>query len=670
MPDDSLIDQIKRRGTQAKEAAGAAIAGLTTVATDLDLPETAARLVATRDRLQSDTFKLIVMGRFKNGKSTLLNALMGGVTTPVDLAGHKGPMVVDDLPATATLTSVRYSEKPYVTAWHFDDTSERWPLSRYLRESTLDGGDEEENQRRFSHIREFEMGFPARLCQAGVTIYDSPGLDEHASRTLVTRNATALCDAAIIVYRSDALMGQSELMDAATLVADNTRIFTLINLWDKRAVDDKLRGYVWNKYVHDFLEGPKWAHQDPATHDIHFVNAAAARDGRYDADEARVQASGLAEFERRLGDFLVRDRQHAHLAKFTTQAATFGDTIEKHIEQRRQAIRTDQEQLRRTYAEIQPRLATIQERPKRLEKIFTRYRKEAQDVATASFVSAVAGIRRDLPKHLAETDLPSGEKVGKIFRAKTLQREAAVVISDFVRGRVDEWGQKEAPGVVEPVIDRLVEEIKEEIAVIARDYDDIHFELTGFELDARVTGSVVSTTERVLSAAAGLLIGDVTAALTGGAGGYRAAAGGIGAAFGTAFILGALGVVSASIFIPAMLAASLVFGAVAGGKGFEDRVKAKAVEQTDPQLAAFVDELEPKISGKVGEDFALLEKTITEEIVAVVAEETHNITHLVELNQRSQSDREQVLTTLDAAAGVVTEHRRALQRALTTAKQV
>ena len=665
---DSLVDQIKRRGTQAKTDAAAAIAGLTAVATDLDLSETAAQLTRTRERLLSDNFKLIVMGRFKNGKSTLLNALMGGVTAPVELAGHKGPMVVDDLPATATLTSVRYAEKPYVTAWHFDGTSERWPLSRYLRESTLEGT-EKQNRDRFGHIQEFEMGFPARLCQAGVTIYDSPGLDEHDSRTLITRDATARCDAAIVVYRTTALMGRSELMDAANLVKDGTRIFTVINL-DGRGVDDRLRGYVWNKYVPEYLNGPEWDGQDLASHDIHFVDAAAARDGRYDGDDAQVAASGLPEFERRLGDFLVRDRQRVKLEKFTIQAATSADTMDKHIEQRRRAIRTDQEQLSRTYGEIQPRLAAIQERPKRLEKIFARYRREAQDVATASFVATVVGIRRDLPQHLAETDLPSGERMGKIFRAKILQREAAVIISDFVRARIDQWGQHEAPKKIEPVVDNLLAEIKEEIAVIARDYDDIHFELTGFELDAQVTGSVVSTTERVLSAAAGLLFLDPTAAFAGGVGGYRAAAGGIGASLGTLVILGGGLGLGAPILIPAMLAAGLMFGAIAGGRGFDDRVKAAAVKQTDPQLAEFADELEPRIAEKLGEHFTLMEKTITDEIVAVVAEEARNITRLVELNQRNQADRRQTLGELDAAAEIVVGHRKSLERALTTAKQV
>jgi len=255
---ESLADQLKRSAGDGKDVAAAAIRGIGQVAVELDMLDTAAGVCETEKKLHSDTFQLIVMGRFKNGKSTFLNALMGGTTVPVNLGGHHGPMVVDDLPATATLTGVRYSETPYVRAWGFDSKSESWPLDKYLTESTLDD-DERNNQIRFSSIKEFEMGFPARLCAAGVIVYDSPGLDDHPTRTLVTRDASKRCDAAIVVYRSDQLMGMSDLMDVDRVIADGTRVFSIINLWGQKEVDDKLRRFAWNRYVRDHLNGPEWS---------------------------------------------------------------------------------------------------------------------------------------------------------------------------------------------------------------------------------------------------------------------------------------------------------------------------------------------------------------------------------------------------------------------------
>jgi hypothetical protein len=669
---ESLIETVRRSREQARDTASTAIVALAGVAERLEMPETSARLRKVDANLRSDTFHLIVMGRFKNGKSTLLNAMMGGTTKPVALDGQKGPMVVDDLPATATLTAVSYAEEPFIKMWGFDGRSEDWSLARYLRDSTL-GSDSLEDERRFGHIRQFEMGFPARLCQAGVTVYDSPGLDEHPRRDAVTREATNRCDAAIVVYRSDALMGQNELQDAARLEVD-TRVFTVVNLWGDRTVDDKLRGFVWNKYIRDRTDGPTWADQDLAERDIFFVNAGLARDARYEGDEGGVERSGLAAFERRLGEFLVRDRQHAHLSKFTRQAFNLGDTIDQHIAQRRLAGRADQERLRRAYAEALPKLEQIRSRPAALAKIFARFREEATTMLAASFLQTVARIRRELPGHLEATPLPSAEKltdrVTGVFRQKQLQHEAAAIVSAFVARRLDDWGQREATALMAPLMERLGVEVEREIASIGRQLDEIHLDLTGWRVDPAAGGSLVGTAERLVSAVAGLLLGDVSAAVTGGAGGWRGAAGGITGALGMGLILGAIGVTAGIVLFPLTLGAALGAGVLAGGAGLEKRVKEKVAQECDAEIAKLAEAVRPRLEEKLSGDFVQLERTVTDEITAEIDEEARNIRKVVELNQRDQADRERVLAELEDLGSEVAGHRLALQQALLVARQV
>src|SRR6185295_5878967 len=127
-----------------------------------------------KERLEADNFRLIIVGRFKNGKSTLMNALLGRTTHPVaGLADGHGPMATNDLPTTATLTEIKYSETPYVRKWLFDDTSEEWSFADYHRNARV-RMDEEENDAFFRNIKNFEVGYPAELCQQGVIMLDSP----------------------------------------------------------------------------------------------------------------------------------------------------------------------------------------------------------------------------------------------------------------------------------------------------------------------------------------------------------------------------------------------------------------------------------------------------------------------------------------------------------------
>src|SRR5690348_17560979 len=79
----TLSEQITGARERAHTQAGTAIAGLVKIADWYELRETSENLKKAAERLDSYTFNVMVMGRFKNGKSTLLNALLEGTTHPV-----------------------------------------------------------------------------------------------------------------------------------------------------------------------------------------------------------------------------------------------------------------------------------------------------------------------------------------------------------------------------------------------------------------------------------------------------------------------------------------------------------------------------------------------------------------------------------------------------------
>ena len=59
-------------------------------------------------------------------------------------------------------------------------------------------------------------------------------------------------------------MGENELAEDAEVRKAGTRVFTVVNVWGENEVDDKLRAFVWNRYVRDHLGGPRWENQDLA----------------------------------------------------------------------------------------------------------------------------------------------------------------------------------------------------------------------------------------------------------------------------------------------------------------------------------------------------------------------------------------------------------------------
>ena len=149
----------------------------------------AERLVAARLRLTDPAVHVMVVGEFKQGKSSLVNALVGSVVCPVD----------DDV-ATAVPTLVRFADPPSarVTFEPGGDDNARTEeipfddLPVYASEGANPG-----NQRR---VRSVEAGVPSPVLSNGLVLVDTPGVGGLGSvHSAITMAALPMADALVFV---------------------------------------------------------------------------------------------------------------------------------------------------------------------------------------------------------------------------------------------------------------------------------------------------------------------------------------------------------------------------------------------------------------------------------------------------------------------------------------
>ena len=74
-------DQLKEYAARQKRLTGI-IQEASGLVQKLDMEHCAQVLQQLRQKISSDTFKIMVMGNFKNGKSTFINALLGQEILP------------------------------------------------------------------------------------------------------------------------------------------------------------------------------------------------------------------------------------------------------------------------------------------------------------------------------------------------------------------------------------------------------------------------------------------------------------------------------------------------------------------------------------------------------------------------------------------------------------
>jgi hypothetical protein len=445
-------------------------------------------------------------------------------------------------------------------------------------------------------------------------------------------------------------------------------VFTVVNVWGDNQVDDKMRAFVWNRYVRDHLGGPRWDNQDLTDYDIYLVHAKQAFLARTAGDAAGVESSGLGVLERRLGDFLTVERLPAHLRKHATSAIQLADEVQEHIGQREAAAQADQRRLQDAYATEQPKIAQITARADKLSGIFVRYQGQAERDLQSSFRQAVADLRRDLPGHLESEALPSGASLVAVFQHKKLIEQAASIISEFATARLDEWSQTEAHTQLLPIMKRLGDEVTAEVAAIGEQLNEINFRMSGWSVPAGSDARLVGTTERVLSTVAGLFFGDISAAVAGGAGGWRGAAGGVAGALGASVLLGVLGVTAGIIFWPATLAAAMLAGIGMGSLHIEERVKQRVLEMADERLATLPAASNEVIAAKVAEFFEQAEQDVSAEVRGFITEQVRSIEKFVELNQRDQADKDRLLKEFGQARAAIQGHVATLEQAVAIAK--
>ena len=103
-------------------------------AASLNLENTARSIGDIIEKSAGDHFEVAIVGEFKRGKSTLINALLGQEVLPADV-----------LPATATLNRVTYSKEPYVNVEYKDGTSENVDINQLADYVTKLSFDSEKN---------------------------------------------------------------------------------------------------------------------------------------------------------------------------------------------------------------------------------------------------------------------------------------------------------------------------------------------------------------------------------------------------------------------------------------------------------------------------------------------------------------------------------------------
>jgi hypothetical protein len=702
----SGMSELVRKSQTCVAKAGPALDRAAQVATALKLERVEKDLKGIRIALERDRFTVLMFGRFKCGKSTILNALLGKPLRPIpDLPAGCGPLPVDVNPATAVGTRISYAEEPAVTVVRKGRKKEKWSFTKFL-EQGKQRGTADETRQFFSDIDSFEVEFPTAFCKSGVELLDSPGTDDNPDMDLLTFQAAKEADAAVLALSHPATFGEQEKQYLEDLLASGLKSYlTVVNARDPdppsvKAMppSDTTKASVWDRIVTRFRQKGKYAGQPLEAEDIYFLNALQAFKGRMADDEGAVQESSILEFERRLAEYLETEPRYVHLQRFLGAAEPLLDKIEEVIGKECAALETDEETFQMRLAELQPKLAEVPKRAKRIPGIIRQHRIQAQAALQQSLEELYGEIEQDLPAHMESQKIPSLHKENLFSRLweliksrlfqKQLCKEAMDIAIAYLRSRVKEWQEnppteKGAQQALKVHMENMIEELKAEAAAIERQYTEAQIALTGWTPpEAVASAKRTNLASRVTAAAFGAITGNVDYVFLGGLAGW-------GGVFRD--MLGRIAITTPLVFVfhlalPVALPIAIVGGVVwsiIGGTGrLETNIKTSAVnallkgypkQEGVPAFAGLANEprrMRETIAAAVGAKFDEIESRVMKVIRDQIQIEEESLRNQQADLLKNTGQRAKTLEALNSYQTKIQSCRADLKQAWTSAAQV
>ncbi len=251
-----------------------------------------------KERLTQGRYHLAVLGQFKRGKSTFLNALIGEDILPSSI-----------VPLTSIPTFIRYHSSAMLVI-RFNENREEKSFSavniQEAKEILSSFVTEDSNPRNKLGVLEAELFYPSDVLSKGVVFIDTPGIGStFRHNTEATLNFLPQCDAALFLVSHDPPITEVEVDFLKEVKKKISRLFFVLNKNDYLDEQERQTALAFLKRV---LREQAGFDTDI---DVVCVSARNGLKAKVNHDSALWDISGMESVRSHLIDFCAREKMTA-----------------------------------------------------------------------------------------------------------------------------------------------------------------------------------------------------------------------------------------------------------------------------------------------------------------------------------------------------------------------
>jgi GTP-binding protein EngB required for normal cell division len=328
------------------------------------------QLERLRERLATERFQLAVLGQFKRGKSTLLNALLRDPVLPTGV-----------VPVTAIPTFIQRAKSPRLRVTYSAGRVEENDLAggEELRARLRKLVTEEGNPRNVLEVARVDVFLPSRLLDRGVVLIDTPGVGSTHRHNSATADAVLPeCDATLFVVSLDPPITQVEIEYLARIRPTVAHLTIVVNKIDTLEPEERMAAVAFLRRV--LVEEAGLNGATP----LFCISARGALRASEDGDQDALAASGFPELEAHLIEFLAHKKQATLAAAIARKASALVHELRLETEIALKSLRLPMQ-------ELEQRIRTFDEAAARFET----QRQAAGDLLAGDRIRALQELQAD-----------------------------------------------------------------------------------------------------------------------------------------------------------------------------------------------------------------------------------------------------------------------------------
>jgi len=388
------------------------------------------RLEQLQKRLGESRFHLAVLGQFKRGKSTLLNALLGEDVLPSAV-----------VPLTAVPTLIVYGETRRVQLMFRDGNSQSFcfespdKIRAFLREKATEEG----NPVNRLGLDSITIQYPSPILSKGVVLIDTPGIGstyEHNTKTTI--DFLSRCDAAVFLVSADPPITQAEVDFLKKVGSVVPTLLFVLNKTDYLLPDELGMAL-------SFLKQVLVKYGFSGRERIFCVSARSGLLARQRDDLNLWTESGMAEFYDYMVNFLASEKNRALYRSVLKRTENVIADISLRLELMRKALEMPLEDIDKRLAMLEVKLVEAEQQRQITGDLIQGEHRRAIELLeelvselNRKVVDQVRGIVEE-----AVDSAQSSQEVERLARCRLNEsipqifNDALVSISGAIRGRVE-----------------------------------------------------------------------------------------------------------------------------------------------------------------------------------------------------------------------------------------